>query len=200
MKISYTKNKIEAGCDEAGRGSLSGAVYAAAVVLPRNFHHPLLNDSKKISEKNRYILREFILEHAVDWAIGVVDNEEIDKINILNASIKAMHRALDQLKTKPELILVDGNKFKPYSNIEHKTIIKGDSIYSSIAAASILAKTFRDDYMKEIHNEFPIYKWAKNKGYATVEHKKIVLENGICKYHRKSFCSFYFQRKIDFPK
>jgi ribonuclease HII len=175
-------------------------VYAAAVILPDDFFHPLLDDSKKISEKKRFILREYILENAVEWAVGIVDNYEIDKINILNASIEAMHRALNQLDNRPELILVDGNKFKQYKDIEHKTVIKGDGIYASIAAASILAKTFRDDYMQQLHLEYPVYNWTRNKGYATKQHKKAVMENGITKYHRKSFCKFYFQREIDFKK
>ena len=200
LKIRHTKKLLEVGCDEAGRGCLSGAVFAAAVILPDDFFHPLLDDSKKISEKKRLILREYILENAVEWAVGIVDNYEIDKINILNASIEAMHRALNQLENRPELILVDGNKFKQYKDIEHKTIIKGDGIYASIAAASILAKTFRDDYMQQLHLEYPVYNWTKNKGYATKQHKNAVMENGITKYHRKSFCKFYFQRKIDFKK
>ena len=200
LKNRHTKKYIEAGCDEAGRGCLAGPVYAAAVILPDNFFHKLLDDSKKISEKNRYILREYILQNAVEWAVGIVDNYEIDKINILNASIEAMHRALNQLKKRPEYILVDGNKFKQYQNIEHKTIIKGDGIYASIAAASILAKTYRDDYMKNIHSEFPVYNWTKNKGYPTREHKQAVLDNKLTKYHRKTFCKFYFQRKINFKE
>ncbi|MBN2892246.1 MAG: ribonuclease HII [Bacteroidales bacterium] len=200
LKIRHTEKLIEGGCDEAGRGCLSGPVYAAAVILPDDFEHPLLNDSKKISEKNRYLLREFIIKNALDWAVGIVDNKEIDKINILNASIEAMHRALSQLKTKPEFILVDGNKFKQYKKIKHQTIVHGDGIYASIAAASILAKTFRDDYMIKLHEDFPQYNWIKNKGYATPMHKKSVLEYGLTDYHRKTFCSFYFQREIVFPK
>ena len=198
LKNRHTDKYVEAGCDEAGRGCLAGPVYAAAVILPDNFFHKLLDDSKKISEKNRYILREYILEKAIDWAVGIVDNYEIDKINILNASIEAMHRALNQLNKRPEFILVDGNKFKQYQNIEHKTIVKGDGIYASIAAASILAKTYRDDYMKKIHSEFPVYNWTKNKGYPTREHKQAVLDNKLTKYHRKTFCKFYFENKIKF--
>lgn len=200
LKLKYTEGQIEVGCDEAGRGSLSGPVYAAAVVLPDDFEHPFLDDSKKISEKKRYILREYIIENATDWAVGIVNNYEIDKINVLNASIKAMHLALNKLKYNFNLILVDGNKFKQYKNIEHKTIVGGDGKYMSIAAASILAKTFRDDYMKEINDQFPDYNWKQNKGYATKQHKASVLEHGLSKYHRKSFCNFYFQREIDFPR
>lgn len=198
LELKKTVDKIEAGCDEAGRGCLAGPVFAAAVILPDNFEIGELDDSKKLSEKKRYKLREIILEQAIDWAVAKVDHQEIDSINILNASIKAMHLALDQLKINPELILVDGNKFKQYKKIDHLTIIKGDSKFASIAAASILAKTFRDDFMKNISLEYPIYLWAKNKGYATPEHKNIVLNNGISPYHRISFCKFYFQRTINF--
>ncbi len=198
LKIRYSNEFVEAGCDEAGRGCLAGPVFAAAVILPDNFYHHLLDDSKKIPEKNRYILRDYIIENAVEWAVEMVDNKEIDRINILNASIEAMHRALFKLKTKFELILVDGNKFKPFRDIEYKTIIKGDGIYSSIAAASILAKTFRDDFMKDIHLKYPVYEWQKNKGYPTKIHKETVLKNGLTEYHRKTFCKFYFQKTINF--
>lgn len=198
LKLRYTENLIEAGCDEAGRGCLAGPVFAAAVILPDSFKNELLDDSKKLSHKKRLILRDFILKNATDWAVGIVDNIEIDKINILNASIEAMHRALNNLKTKPEFILVDGNKFKPYKKISHQTIVKGDGIFASIAAASILAKTYRDDFMQKIDKEFSEYLWFKNKGYATKEHKKAVMEFGLTKYHRKSFCKFYYQYKIDF--
>lgn len=198
LKLRYTENLIEAGCDEAGRGCLAGPVFAAAVILPDSFKNELLDDSKKLSHKKRLILRDFILKNATDWAVGIVDNIEIDKINILNASIEAMHRALDKLIIKPEFILVDGNKFKPYKKISHQTIVKGDGIFASIAAASILAKTYRDDFMQKIDKEFSEYLWFKNKGYATKEHKKAVMEFGLTKYHRKSFCKFYYQYKIDF--
>ncbi|MBN2662771.1 MAG: ribonuclease HII [Bacteroidales bacterium] len=198
LKLRYTENLIEAGCDEAGRGCLAGPVFAAAVILPDSFKNELLNDSKKLSEKKRLILRDIIIKNAIDWTVGTVNNIEIDKINILNASIEAMHRALDKLTIKPEFILVDGNKFKPYKKISHQTIIKGDGIFASIAAASILAKTFRDDFMQKIDKEFAEYLWFKNKGYATKEHKKAVIDFGLTKYHRKSFCKFYYQYKIDF--
>ena len=196
LSLRYSKDKIEAGCDEAGRGCLAGPVFAAAVILPDNFYNEELDDSKKLSPKKRYSLRDIIIKEAIDWAVAKIDNEEIDKINILNASIKAMHLSLDQLSIVPELILVDGNRFKEYKNIEYQTIVKGDSKFASIAAASILAKTFRDDFMKNIDRDYPIYLWKKNKGYPTVEHKKIIMENGICPYHRKTFCKFYFQRSI----
>lgn len=160
-------NTIEAGCDEAGRGCLAGPVFAAAVILPTNFSNEMLNDSKKLSEKKRYLLRETIEKEAIAWAVGIVDHEEIDKINILNASFLAMHRAVDQLKTKPEHLLIDGNRFNPYKNIKHTCVIKGDGKYASIAAASILAKTYRDDFMMKIHEDFPYYDWNSNKGYPT---------------------------------
>lgn len=181
------KNLVEAGCDEAGRGCLAGPVIAAAVILPKDFTHEWLNDSKQLSEKKRKILRPIIEENAIAFGIGIVDEKEIDEINILNASIKAMHLALDQLKTAPEFILIDGNKFKKYNSIPHETIIKGDGKYLNIAAASILAKTYRDEYMEEIDNEFPLYCWSKNKGYPTKDHRKAIAEIGSCKYHRMSF-------------
>lgn len=198
LKLKHTKKLIEAGCDEAGRGCLSGPVFAAAVILPDHFSNELLDDSKKLSEKKRIILRDYIIENALDWAVATVDNKEIDKINILNASIEAMHRALNSLKIIPEFIIVDGNKFKPYKNIKHATIIKGDGIYASIAAASVLAKTFRDDFMQKISKEHPEYLWFKNKGYPTKEHKNAVMKYGLTDYHRKTFCKFYFQQKINF--
>ena len=197
MITSYSK-KLEVGVDEAGRGALAGPVFAAAVILPKGFFHPLINDSKILSETKRYELREIILNNALDWSVAFVNPELIDKINILNAAIETMHLALEKLAITPELILVDGNKFKPFKNIPHKTIVKGDGKIISIAAASILAKTFRDDFMKNIHNEFPEFKWHQNKGYATKFHKEAILKYGLTKYHRRSFCNFYFQKKIEF--
>lgn len=178
---------IEVGCDEAGRGCLAGHVFAAAVILPKDFSNELLNDSKQLKEKDRYILREIIEKEAIDWAVAFTTYEEIDKINILNASILAMHRAIDKLKTRPEHIIVDGNRFKPYKDIPHQTIVKGDSKYMSIAAASILAKTYRDDYMLEISKEYPMYGWEKNKGYPTKKHRDAIREFGVSKYHRLTF-------------
>jgi ribonuclease HII len=177
----------EAGCDEAGRGCLAGPVFAAAVILPVDFSDPLLNDSKKLNEKERYALREMIEEKALAWAVQSVDQVEIDSINILNASIKAMHLAIEQLKISPKFIIVDGNRFKPVENIPHKTIVKGDGKYASIAAASILAKTHRDDFMLAAHKEFPQYNWKKNKGYPTTDHRKAIQEFGRCVLHRVSF-------------
>lgn len=178
---------IEAGCDEAGRGCLAGSVYAAAVILPPDYHNELLNDSKQLTEKCRYALREVIQRDAVAWAVGIVTPEEIDKINILNASILAMHRALDQLQVRPEAIIVDGNKFKPYGDLPHATIVKGDGKYLSIAAASILAKTYRDDYMAKIAEEYPQYDWSGNKGYPTKKHRQAIKLYGATPYHRRSF-------------
>ena len=195
LKSHYYEGKIEAGCDEAGRGCLAGSVYAAAVILPEDYQNELLNDSKQLTEKRRYELREIIQREAVAWAVGIVTPEEIDKINILNASILAMHRALDQLKVRPEAIIVDGNRFKPYhsvvgsvtTNIPHTTIVKGDGKYLSIAAASILAKTYRDDYMNELAKEYPQYDWLSNKGYPTKKHREAIRQYGITPYHRKSY-------------
>lgn len=187
LKPFYQKMAPEAGCDEAGRGCLAGPVFAAAVILPTDFSHPLLNDSKQIKEKTRYALREIIQSTAISWAVASIDQEEIDKINILNASIKAMHMALEQLKQVPAFIVVDGNRFKPYKQIPHATIIKGDGLYASIAAASILAKTYRDDFMLEMHNRYPQYNWQKNKGYGTADHRKAIEQFGRCDLHRKSF-------------
>lgn len=178
---------IEAGCDEAGRGCLAGAVYAAAVILPHDFHNELLNDSKQLSEKQRYALREVIEKEAVAWAVGVVTPEEIDKINILNASFLAMHRAIDELKVRPQHLLIDGNRFNKYQDLPHTTIVKGDGKYLSIAAASILAKTYRDDYMKELHEAYPQYDWKGNKGYPTSKHRAAIAQYGITPYHRKTF-------------
>jgi ribonuclease HII len=187
LKSHYYNNLTEAGCDEAGRGCLSGPVVAAAVILPRNFKHPVLNDSKQLSSKTRLELREEIMNSARAWKVAFVDNNEIDEMNILRASIKAMHLALDGLDNLPDFILVDGNSFYPYKNIGHKTIVKGDSLYFSIAAASVLAKTFRDEYMEKIHLEYPHYGWDRNKGYATAFHRAAILKHGITPYHRKSF-------------
>lgn len=187
LKSAYYTDKVEAGCDEAGRGCLAGSVYAAAVILPPNYENELLNDSKQLSERKRYLLRSIIENDAVAWAVGVVTAEEIDKINILNASILAMHRALDALKLQPEAIIVDGNRFKPYNDVPYTTIVKGDGKYLSIAAASILAKTYRDDYMKTIAEEYPQYDWKSNKGYPTNKHRAAIKKYGISPYHRKSF-------------
>lgn len=178
---------IEAGCDEAGRGCLAGAVYAAAVVLPRDFRNDKLNDSKQLTVKQRYALREVIEREALAWAVGVVSPEEIDRINILNASILAMHRALDALVVRPEHLLIDGNRFKPYQQIPHTTIVKGDGKYLSIAAASILAKTYRDDYMEGLHKLYPSYDWNRNKGYPTARHRAAIATHGVTPYHRMTF-------------
>lgn len=183
----YFEGKIEAGCDEAGRGCLAGSVYAAAVILPKGYDNPLLNDSKQLTEKRRYALRDTIVRDAVAWAIGIVTPEEIDKINILNASFLAMHRALDQLTVRPEAIIVDGNRFTPYHDVPYATIVKGDGKYQAIAAASILAKTFRDDYMNRLAIEYPYYAWQKNKGYPTRAHREGIRLHGITPYHRKSY-------------
>ena len=178
---------IEAGCDEAGRGCLAGSVYAAAVVFAPDYSNPELNDSKKLTAKHRYALREVIERDALAWAIGVVTPEEIDHINILNASILAMHRAIDQLKVRPEFIIVDGNRFKPYNDLPYQTIVKGDGKFLSIAAASILAKTYRDDYMHALHQEYPYYGWDRNAGYPTKAHKEGIALHGLSPYHRRSF-------------
>ena len=183
----YYEGKIEAGCDEAGRGCLAGSVYAAAVILPDGYQNELLNDSKQLSEKKRYQLREIIERDAVAWAVGIVTPDEIDQINILNASILAMHRALDQLKVRPEAIIVDGNRFKPYQDLPHTTIVKGDGKYLAIAAASILAKTYRDDYMNKLAEEYPQYDWLSNKGYPTKKHREAIKQFGITPYHRRSY-------------
>lgn len=191
MLLSYLyKTKIEAGLDEAGRGCYAGPVFAAAVILPKDFYHPLLNDSKQLLEKERDILRPIIEKESICYSVASVDNEEIDRINILQASIKAMHLALDKLKRSPNYLLVDGNRFNKYKDIRHKCVIKGDGIYSSIAAASVLAKTYRDEYMHTIHNEFAVYGWSSNKGYGTPEHRNAIEKWGLCSYHRKSFNIF----------
>ena len=187
LESCYYKGKVEAGCDEAGRGCLAGSVFAAAVILPEGYQNELLNDSKQLTEKKRYQLREMIERDAVAWAVGIVTPEEIDKINILNASILAMHRALDQLKVRPEAIIVDGNCFKKYKDLPHTTIVKGDGKYLSIAAASILAKTYRDDYMNRLAEEYPQYDWLSNKGYPTKKHRDAIRQYGITPYHRKSY-------------
>lgn len=188
MLLSYFQDRfIEAGCDEAGRGCLAGPVFAAAVVFNRDFRHEVLNDSKKINAVQRYKLREIILNEAIAFSVAKVDAEEIDQINILNASFLAMHRALDQLSTRAEFVLVDGNRFKPYQDIPFECVIKGDGKYLSIAAASILAKTYRDDYMDALALKFPQYGWLSNKGYPTIHHRKAILDHGLTPYHRKSF-------------
>ncbi len=187
LKQFYNEDLIEAGCDEAGRGCLAGPVFAAAVILPMDYENELLNDSKKLSLKNRLILRKSILENSIDWAVATVDNVEIDEINILNASILAMQKAVEKLKRVPQFLLIDGNRFKPFRDIPYETIIKGDGKYMSIAAASILAKTFRDEYMLNLHNEYPHYGWDRNKGYPTKEHKAAIAKFGVTDYHRKSF-------------
>lgn len=187
LKPHFYEGLIEAGCDEAGRGCLAGSVFAAAVILPADYDNSALNDSKKLTEHQRYALREQIMADAVAWAVGVVTPAEIDKINILKASFLAMHRALDQLKVRPEAIIVDGNRFVPYHDLPYTTVVKGDGKYQAIAAASILAKTFRDDYMKELDREYPCYGWAGNKGYPTAKHRQAIREHGVSPYHRMSY-------------
>lgn len=187
LQAFYQMKLTEAGSDEAGRGCYAGPVFAAAVVLPVNFYHPLLNDSKQVAAKEREVLREVIEAHAIAWAVASVDNTEIDHINILQASYKAMHLAIDKLTPQPKLLLIDGNRFIAYKTIQHHCIIKGDATFASIAAASILAKTYRDAYMQQLHQEFPQYGWDKNKGYGTLEHRTAIEKHGLCKYHRKSY-------------
>jgi ribonuclease HII len=194
---NYSGFSLEAGTDEAGRGCLCGPVVAAAIILPKNFTHPFLNDSKQLSEKKREELRPFIEEHAIAFGVSFVWQEEVDEINVLQASITGMHRAIGMLKTQPEYIIVDGNKFRNYNNIPHKAIVKGDAKYLSIAAASVLAKTYRDEYMAKIHLEFPMYNWSKNKGYPTKEHRNGIREFGVTKYHRKTFKLLPEQTKLD---
>lgn len=199
MLRSYLYNNLtEAGCDEAGRGCLAGPVVAAAVILPKRFRHPVLNDSKKLTPAQRETLEEEIKESAIAWSVALVDNNEIDEMNILRASVKAMHLAIDGLQKKPEFILVDGNTFFPYPSTGHKAIVKGDGLYFSIAAASVLAKTFRDRFMQTLHEEFPYYGWNKNKGYPTAFHKAAIMKYGISPYHRKSFHLFNLQMELDF--
>ena len=187
LKPFLSKSIIEAGLDEAGRGCYAGPVFAAAVILPKDFYHPFLNDSKKLSEKQRDKLRPVIEKESIAFAVASVDNNEIDAINILQASLKAMHWAIDKLTVTPQYLLIDGNRFKPYPTIKHECIIKGDGIYASIAAASILAKTYRDEYMQRLHEEYSYYSWNTNKGYGTAEHRSAIEQNGLCKYHRRSF-------------
>ena len=187
MKPFFHDTLLEAGCDEAGRGCLAGPVFAAAVILPKDFSHDILNDSKKLSSEQRYLLRDEIKEKSIAWAVASCDNREIDTCNILKASVRAMHRAVKQLSIDPELLLVDGNYFIPYSGIPHRTIVKGDALYYSIAAASVLAKTYRDDYMMELAAEHPQYFWEKNKGYPSKHHRDAIAEHGITPYHRRSF-------------
>lgn len=187
LKQYFSKKVVEAGCDEAGRGCLAGPVFAAAVVLPKSFHHPLLNDSKQVTEADRYTLRPIIEEQAIAWAVAMLDNEEIDRINILKASFKAMHMAIDQLACRPELLLIDGHIFPPYFGIVHECVIGGDALYAPIAAASILAKTYRDDFMNQKHLEYPHYKWDENKGYATKSHRESIKLHGLTPLHRKTF-------------
>ena len=187
LELNFSGLANEAGCDEAGRGCLAGPVFAAAVILPPDFSNDKLNDSKQLTEKQRYQLRDVIMREAVAYAVAKLDAPQIDEINILNASIKSMHLALDQLKVRPEFIIVDGNRFKPYNDVKYQTIVKGDGKYLSIAAASVLAKTFRDDFMLQIDKEFPQYNWAKNKGYPTADHRDAIKKYGITPYHRRSF-------------
>jgi ribonuclease HII len=187
LKSHYYQGKVEAGCDEAGRGCLAGSVYAAAVIFPEDYENAELNDSKQLTDKKRHELRDIIQRDALAWAVGIVTPQEIDKINILNASILAMHRALDQLKVRPEAIIVDGNRFRPYNTLPHTCIVKGDAKYLSIAAASILAKTYRDDYMDVLAEEYPQYDWKSNKGYPTKKHRNAIKEYGTTPYHRMSY-------------
>jgi len=199
LKSKFSSYSLEAGCDEAGRGALAGPVVAAAVILPPRVRIPSLNDSKQLPEHKRYALRDIILQKALAWRVAFVSQEVIDRINILNASVLAMHRALKHLPIRPDFVIVDGNKFTPFENIPYETIIDGDARYKSIAAASILAKTFRDDFMKVIHRYYPQYHWDSNKGYGTSQHKEAIRRFGITRYHRKSFRpNFVKQLIIDF--
>ena len=187
LKPFLHEELVEAGCDEAGRGPLAGPVTAAAVVLPKDFFHPVLNDSKQLSHKQREMLREVIIKNAVAWNVAFIDNNEIDSINILRASIKAMHQAIEGLGVEPQFLLIDGNRFYPYKSIPFATIVKGDGIFAPIAAASVLAKCYRDDYMEKLHQQFPQYGWDKNKGYGTAFHRRAIVEHEITPYHRRSF-------------
>jgi ribonuclease HII len=197
LALKFQENLLEVGTDEAGRGCLSGPVVAAAVILPDNFWHPLLNDSKQLTEKQRALLRPFIEENAVSFSVGFVYQEKIDEINILQASLLAMHKSIEGLEIVPEFIIVDGNKFNTYKDIPHRTIVKGDAKFMSIAAASVLAKTYRDDYMEKIHKEHPQYFWNKNKGYPTKQHRQAIREHGVTDHHRKSFRLLPEQLKLD---
>jgi ribonuclease HII len=196
LQAYYQEELIEAGCDEAGRGCLAGPVYAAAVILPKDFSHPLLNDSKQLTEEQRYELRPVVEQSAIAFAVASLCNKQIDKYNILKASFRTMHLAVKQLSIQPQLLLIDGNRFTPFKKIPHKCIIQGDGIYASIAAASILAKTYRDDYMKQLHRKFPKYNWASNKGYATREHQEALDQYGPCKFHRKTFRLSYNEAEL----
>ena len=198
LELSLYPDKIEAGCDEAGRGCLAGSVFAAAVILPSDFKNDLLTDSKQLTDKQRYALRPIIEEQAVAWAVGIVTAKEIDEINILNASFLAMHCAVDQLKVRPEHLLIDGNRFKRYKDIPHTCVVKGDGKYLPIAAASILAKTYRDDYMQQLHEEFPYYDWSNNKGYPTKKHRAAIRQHGVSPYHRMSYQLLDNQLEIQF--
>jgi ribonuclease HII len=198
LKPYMYRNRTEAGCDEAGRGCLAGPVVAAAVILPKNYRHEVLNDSKQLTRKQREKLKEEIMTSSLAWNVAFVDNTEIDEMNILRASIKAMHLAIGGLKIQPDFLIIDGNRFFPYRNIEHKTIVKGDSIYLSIAAASVLAKTFRDEYMEKLNEQYPVYGWDRNMGYPTPFHKNAIRHFGISPFHRKSFNLFDSQMSFDF--
>ncbi len=197
MKLNYSGFTLEAGTDEAGRGCLSGPVVAAAVILPQDFQHELLNDSKQLSEKKRRKLRPYIEENALAYGVSFIHQEEVDELNVLQASITGMHRSIEQLNVAPEFIIVDGNKFKPFKETPHQTIVKGDAKFMSIAAASVLAKTYRDEYMEKIHKEFPEYNWKKNKGYPTKEHRDAIRKHGATLYHRKSFKLLPEQLKLE---
>lgn len=198
LKSFLYHNLSEAGCDEAGRGCLAGPVTAAAVILPKNFKHPVLNDSKKLSAKQRALLKDEIINSAIAWKVAFVDNTEIDELNILRASIKAMHIAIEGLQKVPQFLLIDGNRFYPYKDFKYKTIIKGDGLFFSIAAASVLAKTYRDEFMEKIHSKYPEYGWNDNKGYPTYSHREAIKKYGITPYHRKSFNLFDTQMKFEF--
>ena len=187
LRHFLVRGRIEAGCDEAGRGCLAGPVFAAAVILPPKFHHPALNDSKQMHEEERYMLREYIQKKAIAWAVGMMDEKEIDRINILNASFGAMHRAINQLTLRPDHLLIDGNRFNAYPGISHTCIIQGDGKYKAIAAASVLAKTYRDDFMRKLHEEYPVYGWHENKGYPTPGHREGIMAIGLSPYHRLTF-------------
>lgn len=200
LKIRYQEDLLEAGVDEAGRGCLAGPVFAAAVILPPTYRHPLLNDSKQVSEKDRYLLRDHIQEHALAWSVAEIGQAVIDDINILQATYRAMHRAIDGLTTRPELLLIDGNRFLSYPGIPHQCIIDGDALYRSIAAASILAKTYRDDLMHRLHGEFPMYGWDRNKGYGTREHRSAIRVFGNSPYHRRSFRLLPEQGELPFQQ